>query len=70
MPSGEASAKGLKSGALGLFASIIFGVASVAPGYSLAATVGLIAIAVGLQGPIVMILAFIPCCSSRLASTT
>jgi amino acid transporter len=59
-PPGDASAKGLKSGALGLFASVIFGVASVAPGYSLAATVGLIAGAVALQGPFVMILAFIP----------
>ena len=59
-PPGDASAKGLKSGALGLFASVVFGVASVAPGYSLAATVGLIAAAVGLQGPFIMILAFIP----------
>ena len=59
-PPGDASAKGLKSGALGLFASVVFGVASVAPGYSLAATGGLIAAAVGLQGPFIMILAFIP----------
>jgi amino acid transporter len=59
-PPGDASAKGLKSGALGLFASVVFGVASVAPAYSLAATVGLIAGAVALQGPMVMILAFIP----------
>jgi amino acid transporter len=59
-PPGDASAKGLKSGALGLFASVVFGVASVAPGYSLAATVGLIAGVVALQGPFIMILAFIP----------
>jgi len=45
---------------LGLLASVVFGVASVAPGYSLAATVGLIAAVVGLQGPFIMILAFIP----------
>jgi amino acid transporter len=59
-PAAEASAKGLKSGALGLFASVIFGVASVAPAYSMAATAGLIAGTVGLQGPMIMILGFIP----------
>jgi amino acid transporter len=59
-PPGDASAKGLNAGALGLLASVVFGVASVAPGYSLAATVGLIAAVVGLQGPFIMILAFIP----------
>jgi amino acid transporter len=59
-PPGDASAKGLNAGALSLLASVVFGVASVAPGYSLAATVGLIAAVVGLQGPFIMILAFIP----------
>ena len=39
---------------------MIIGVASVAPAYSMAATAGLLAIAVGLQGPMVMILGFIP----------
>jgi amino acid transporter len=61
--SGEAcatSARGLRSDALNLLASVVFGVASVAPAYSLAATVGLVAAAVGLATPFVMILAFIP----------
>jgi amino acid transporter len=57
---GGESAKGLEAGALGLFASLVFGVASVAPAYSMAATAGLLAMTVGLHGPMVMILAFIP----------
>jgi hypothetical protein len=40
--------KGLKSGALGLVSSVVMGVASTAPAYSLAATLGLIVAAVGL----------------------
>jgi amino acid transporter len=58
--SGDSSAKGLQSGALNLFASIVFGVASVAPAYSLAATVGLIAAVVGLASPFIMLAAFVP----------
>ena len=52
--------KGLKSGALGLVSSIVMGVASTAPAYSLAATLGLIVAAVGLGSPIVAVLAFVP----------
>ncbi|MGI8678548.1 MAG: APC family permease [Jatrophihabitans sp.] len=52
--------KGLKSGALGLVSSVVIGVASVAPAYSLAATLGFIVLGVGLQAPIIVILAFIP----------
>jgi len=52
--------KGLKSGALGLFSTTVIGVASVAPAYSLAATLGFVVAFVGLQTPIVVILAFIP----------
>ncbi len=54
------SEKGLQSGALGLFASIVIGVSSVAPAYSLAATVGLIAAIVGLHSPFIFIVGFIP----------
>ena len=56
----EGSAKGLKSGSLNLFASVVIAVASVAPAYSLAATLGLIAAAVGLRSPFIMILSFVP----------
>jgi amino acid transporter len=52
--------KGLKTGALSLVANIVIGVASVAPAYSLAATLGLIAVAVGVLSPIVVIIAFVP----------
>ena len=52
--------KGLKAGALGLLSSVVIGVSSTAPGYSLAATIGFVAAAVGLQSPAVLVLAFIP----------
>jgi amino acid transporter len=52
--------KGLKPGALGLISSTIVGVASTAPAYSLAATLGFVVAAIGLQSPIVTIIAFIP----------
>jgi amino acid transporter len=52
--------KGLKQGALGLLSSVVIGVSSTAPGYSLAATLGFIATAVALQSPAVMLLAFVP----------
>ncbi|HWC34748.1 MAG TPA: APC family permease [Mycobacteriales bacterium] len=52
--------KGLKTGALGLWSSVVVGVASTAPAYSLAATLGFIVAYIGLQTPAVVILAFIP----------
>ncbi|MFD5817492.1 APC family permease [Streptomyces sp. NPDC127038] len=52
--------KGLKGGALGLFSSTVIGLASTAPAYSLAATLGVIVGIVGFQSPIVVIMAFIP----------
>ena len=52
--------KGLKSGALGLISSTVIATASVAPAYSIAATLVFVVLAVGLQAPIVAILAFIP----------
>jgi len=55
-----AGEKGLKGNALGLFSSVAIGLASTAPAYSLAATLGLIVAGVGLQAPIITILAFIP----------
>ena len=52
--------KGLKAGALGLTAAIVIGVASTAPGYSLAASIGFVTDEVGLQAPAIMLVAFIP----------
>jgi amino acid transporter len=59
-PEQTGAAKGLKPGALGLISSTVVGVASTAPAYSLAATLGFVVAAIGLQAPIVTILAFIP----------
>ena len=52
--------KGLKSGALGLVSATVMGVASTAPAYSLAVTLGFIVVAVGVHAPIVALLAFVP----------
>ncbi|WP_460607322.1 APC family permease [Jatrophihabitans fulvus] len=52
--------KGLKTGALGLTSSVVIGVASTAPAYSLAATLGFVVAFVGLQAPIIVALAFVP----------
>ncbi|MGO9961986.1 MAG: APC family permease [Acidimicrobiales bacterium] len=52
--------KGLKSGALGLVSSVVIGTASTAPAFSLAATLGLLAVGVGFHAPLVAILAFVP----------
>ncbi len=58
--------KGLKKGALGLFASVVMGLASTAPAYSLAASLGFVVATengdgiVGVKAPAIMLLAFIP----------
>ncbi|MEA2150805.1 MAG: hypothetical protein QOD69_2635 [Solirubrobacteraceae bacterium] len=52
--------KGLRKGAIGVISSIVIAVASTAPGYSLAATLGLIVAAVGFQAPAILWVAFIP----------
>jgi amino acid transporter len=57
---GEAGQKGLKSGAIGFVSGVVIGVASTAPGYSLAASLGLVVVAVGFQAPAIMWVAFIP----------
>ncbi|GAA4386315.1 APC family permease [Tsukamurella soli] len=66
LPAGDAvEAKGLRGGALGLLASIVVGVASTAPAYSLAATLGLIVatsghLLAGVKAPAVVLISFIP----------
>jgi amino acid transporter len=59
-PVEEVPNKGLKSGALGLISSTVIATASVAPAYSIAATLGFVVAAVGLRSPIIAILAFVP----------
>ncbi|MDX6632054.1 MAG: hypothetical protein QOG26_59 [Solirubrobacterales bacterium] len=55
-------AKGLKTGALGYISNVVIGVASTAPGYSLAATLGFVTAVAGMgfHAPAVMIVSFIP----------
>ncbi len=61
-----AGQKGLKGGALGLVSSIVVGMASTAPAYSLAASLGFVVATttgdgfVGVKAPSIMLLAFIP----------
>ena len=61
-----AEEKGLKTGALGLVSSIVIGMASTAPAYSLAASLGFVVATtngdsiVGVKAPAIMLLAFIP----------
>src|SRR5215468_8455077 len=52
--------KGLKSGALGLISTTIIATASVAPAYSIAATLVFVVAVVDVQSPAVTILAFVP----------
>ncbi|WP_375478343.1 APC family permease [uncultured Jatrophihabitans sp.] len=52
--------KGLKTGAIGLASSVVIGVASTAPAYSLAATLVFIVELVGPQAPSIVVLAFVP----------
>ena len=59
-PTEQAVDKGLKTGALGLISSTVIATASVAPAYSLAATLAFIVAAVGLQAPAIAVLAFVP----------
>ena len=54
--------KGLKTGALGFVSNVVIGVASTAPGYSLAASLGLVVgvAGIGLQSPAILLAAFVP----------
>jgi len=56
----QAVDKGLKAGALGLISTTIIATASVAPAYSIAATLVFVVLAVGIHSPIVAVLAFVP----------
>ena len=54
--------KGLKADALGFMSNLVIGVASTAPAYSLAATLGFIVVTqgVGVHSPAVLLVSFIP----------
>jgi amino acid transporter len=53
-------AKGLQGGALGLLSSVVIGMASTAPAYSLAASLGVMVAIVDEKTPAIMLLAFVP----------
>ena len=59
--------KGLEADAVGLTSSVIIGLASTAPAFSLAATIGWLAIAVGNQSVAVLWVSFIPMAMVALA---
>jgi amino acid transporter len=60
--SGEVVEKGLKKDAIGYLSNLVIGVASTAPAYSLAATLGFIVAVsgVGLHAPAVLLVSFVP----------
>ena len=58
--SGGSVSKGLAPGTVGVFSGAILGIACVAPGYTLTASIGLIVAAVGLKMPAIFIGGFIP----------
>jgi amino acid transporter len=62
VPEGKPDEPALKSGAISFISNIVIGVASTAPAYSLAATLGLIAgvAGLGLHSPAIMIVSFLP----------
>jgi amino acid transporter len=58
---GTVDSKGLKGGSLGLLSSVVVGMASTAPAYSLAAVLGLIvATGAGVKAVSIVLLAFVP----------
>ncbi len=64
---GKTETKGLAAGSLGLVSSTVIGLASTAPLYSLAATLGYVIIAVGGQAPLAFIIACVPMVFAALA---
>ena len=59
--------KGLAEDAVGLWSSVTIGLASTAPAFSLAATLGWLAFAVGNQSPAIILLAFVPMAFTAVA---
>ncbi len=57
---GAPGSKGLRSNALGFVSNTVIGVASTAPAYSLAVSLGLVAGYVGLASPAIMVISFVP----------
>src|SRR4028118_1773709 len=58
--SSDLRAKGLSSNSVGLLASVVLGISSIAPVYALTATLGPTVTEVGLQMPAVFLVGFVP----------
>ncbi len=71
VPSGEAGPT-LRADTLNLFDSTVVAVSSVAPAYTLAATMAVLFLTagVGYAGPAIIWIAFVPCCSSPSPTST
>jgi amino acid transporter len=63
----SAEPAGLKKNAISFLSNVVIGVASTAPGYSLAATLGFVTAVVGFHAPAIMIVAFLPMLCIALA---
>ena len=59
-PKAEVGDKGLKKDSIGFLDGLAIGLDSTAPAYSLAAVIGSIVVAVGVQAPAVLLVSFIP----------
>jgi amino acid transporter len=60
MTSPDAHGKGLSGGSLGFLGNVTLGVSSVAPAYTLTATLGLLVAAVGVKMPAIFLAGFLP----------
>ncbi len=60
MPEEDLREKGLNAGSVGLLASVVLGISSVAPAYALTATLGPTVTEVGLQMPAIFLAGFLP----------
>ncbi|MEY9942612.1 APC family permease [Streptacidiphilus sp. MAP5-3] len=59
-PSPAREGKGLREGSVGLLAAVALGLASVAPAYSIAVTLGFVTVVVGHLAPAALLLGFVP----------
>ena len=59
-PAAEVGDKGLKKDSIGFLDGLAIGLDSTAPAYSLAAVIGSIVVAAGVQAPAVLLVSFIP----------
>ncbi|WP_374209533.1 APC family permease [Microbacterium sp. HD4P20] len=59
-PTGELSKKGLSAGTVGMIGAVVIGISTIAPAYTLTASLGPTVSAVGVQVPAIILVGFIP----------